>query len=253
MTRKRIGTGLLEAFGEECEHCKGRGVIVHDHPVDTNGRASGEETRGRRGRGGGRSRGRSGGDTAPAPEPVKPSPMALAGTKPHPEPVVPADDEPDVWVTDTADTGPNGPVEPVEPVRSGRSGRSSRRSGDAGSADAPIEVTWAVVGPIEGTPPTGEESGDRAAEEPVAPVVVTSTRRRRAGRPAGPPVAVPEPDAETPDAEIPDGQADAAAPAPGDHDRDAAVVAPTESPEDGEEQGPSLVHVPVKKKGSRKR
>ena len=25
---------LLEAFGEECEHCKGRGVIVHDHPVE---------------------------------------------------------------------------------------------------------------------------------------------------------------------------------------------------------------------------
>jgi ribonuclease E len=125
MTRKRIGTGLLEAFGEECEHCKGRGVIVHDHPVDTNGRAGGEESRGRRGRGGGRSRGRSGGDAAPVPEPVKPSPMALAGTKPHPEPVVPMDDEPDVWVTDTQDAEPNEPVEPVTPVRSGRSSRRS--------------------------------------------------------------------------------------------------------------------------------
>ncbi|RZS89776.1 ribonuclease E [Motilibacter rhizosphaerae] len=28
MTRKRVGTGLLEAFSEPCEHCKGRGVIV---------------------------------------------------------------------------------------------------------------------------------------------------------------------------------------------------------------------------------
>ena len=28
MTRKRIGTGLLEAFSETCEHCKGRGVII---------------------------------------------------------------------------------------------------------------------------------------------------------------------------------------------------------------------------------
>jgi ribonuclease E len=172
--------------------------------------------------------------------------MALAGTKPHPEPVVPMDDEPDVWVTDTQDAEPNEPVEPVTPVRAGR---SSRRSKDDGSTDAPVEVTWAVVGPIEGTTPAGEGSpGDEAAQEPVAPVVVTSTRRRRAGRPAGPPVGVPEPDAETPDA-----RAEAATPAPGDDDREAALVAPAESLEGGEEQGPSLVHVPVKKKGSRKR
>ncbi|GAB2987721.1 Rne/Rng family ribonuclease [Amycolatopsis acidiphila] len=28
MTRKKVGTGLLEAFSTPCEHCKGRGVIV---------------------------------------------------------------------------------------------------------------------------------------------------------------------------------------------------------------------------------
>ncbi|MDQ7806945.1 translation initiation factor IF-2 N-terminal domain-containing protein [Amycolatopsis sp. A133] len=28
MTRKKIGTGLLEAFSAPCEHCKGRGVVV---------------------------------------------------------------------------------------------------------------------------------------------------------------------------------------------------------------------------------
>ncbi|HZE38046.1 MAG TPA: Rne/Rng family ribonuclease, partial [Stackebrandtia sp.] len=28
MTRKRVGQGLLEAFSEPCEHCKGRGVII---------------------------------------------------------------------------------------------------------------------------------------------------------------------------------------------------------------------------------
>jgi ribonuclease E len=261
MTRKRIGTGLLEAFGEECEHCKGRGTIVHDHPVESGGRAGGEESRGRRGRsGGGRTRGRSGGDAAPAAEPVKPSPMALAGTKPHPEPIVSGDDEPDAWVTDTQDPEPSQP-----PARAG-SRRSSRRSGGAESSDAPVEVTWAVVGPIEGSPagedpanqdPIGEaaasdQGSDQAAPEPVAPVVVTSTRRRtrrrRAGRPAGPPVALPEPDADTPQA-----QADAATPAAGDDDREAAAVTPPEPSDGGEDQGPSLVHVPVKKKGSRKR
>jgi ribonuclease E len=34
MTRKRIGQGLLEAFSEPCEHCNGRGVIVHIEPVE---------------------------------------------------------------------------------------------------------------------------------------------------------------------------------------------------------------------------
>ena len=35
ITRKRMGTGLLEVFGEECEHCAGAGVITHDEPVET--------------------------------------------------------------------------------------------------------------------------------------------------------------------------------------------------------------------------
>ena len=34
MTRKRIGTGLVEAFSENCEHCQGRGVVIKDQPVD---------------------------------------------------------------------------------------------------------------------------------------------------------------------------------------------------------------------------
>ncbi|MBW6436550.1 Rne/Rng family ribonuclease [Actinoplanes hulinensis] len=33
MTRKRIGAGLLEAFSENCDHCKGRGLIIHAEPV----------------------------------------------------------------------------------------------------------------------------------------------------------------------------------------------------------------------------
>jgi ribonuclease E len=34
MTRKRVGSGLLEAFSVPCEHCNGRGVIVSLEPVD---------------------------------------------------------------------------------------------------------------------------------------------------------------------------------------------------------------------------
>ena len=34
MTRKRIGTGLVEAFSENCTHCQGRGVVIQDAPVE---------------------------------------------------------------------------------------------------------------------------------------------------------------------------------------------------------------------------
>ena len=35
MTRKRLGTGLVEAFSTTCEHCHGRGIIVHSDPVES--------------------------------------------------------------------------------------------------------------------------------------------------------------------------------------------------------------------------
>lgn len=34
MTRKRVGEGLVEAFSTPCEHCEGRGFIVHTDPVE---------------------------------------------------------------------------------------------------------------------------------------------------------------------------------------------------------------------------
>src|SRR5262249_57393680 len=45
MTRKRVGSGLLEAFSEPCECCNGRGVIVSldlvDRPSGGRGRGDG--------------------------------------------------------------------------------------------------------------------------------------------------------------------------------------------------------------------
>jgi ribonuclease E len=51
MTRKRIGTGLLEAFSESCEHCQGRGLILHQEPIEPKKKSDDEPRRGRRGRG----------------------------------------------------------------------------------------------------------------------------------------------------------------------------------------------------------
>ncbi|WP_307175797.1 Rne/Rng family ribonuclease [Demequina sp. NBRC 110054] len=59
MTRKRVGQGLVEAFSETCDHCKGRGFLVHGEPV---AEASEKQPEARRSRGG---RNRSGKGNAP--------------------------------------------------------------------------------------------------------------------------------------------------------------------------------------------
>ncbi|HEY5360003.1 MAG TPA: Rne/Rng family ribonuclease [Streptosporangiaceae bacterium] len=85
MTRKRVGSGLLEAFSTTCECCNGRGVIVSMEPVDhtpSPGRGRGDDdghrddgkARGGRGSRGGRqakgdgSRGGSGRDGSARPD-----------------------------------------------------------------------------------------------------------------------------------------------------------------------------------------
>ena len=67
MTRKRIGTGLLEAFGTECGVCHGRGYELHDVPVESQRQADGgaREQRPAR-RGGASGNGHSHDDSAPS-------------------------------------------------------------------------------------------------------------------------------------------------------------------------------------------
>jgi ribonuclease E len=59
MTRKRVGTGLLEAFSEPCECCNGRGLHVSLDLLESPGKRG--QTAGRGGRGDSASQGRSGG------------------------------------------------------------------------------------------------------------------------------------------------------------------------------------------------
>ena len=52
LTRKRLGTGLIEAFSTSCTQCGGRGILLHADPIDSTaatGRKS-EAAGGRRGR-----------------------------------------------------------------------------------------------------------------------------------------------------------------------------------------------------------
>jgi ribonuclease E len=43
LTRKRLGTGLIEAFSSSCSNCNGRGILLHGDPVDSAPAAAGRK------------------------------------------------------------------------------------------------------------------------------------------------------------------------------------------------------------------
>ncbi|MBA2696453.1 MAG: Rne/Rng family ribonuclease [Actinobacteria bacterium] len=83
MTRKRVGAGLVEVFSESCEHCSGRGIMVHPEPIDKpvadNGGQS-ERARGRKSRNSSSPGGSSQGErhVLPTPNPTGPTPAQIA-------------------------------------------------------------------------------------------------------------------------------------------------------------------------------
>ena len=177
MTRKRIGTGLLEAFSETCDHCNGRGLIVRETPVESK-RTEEEPRRGRRSR-----RGR-GGD-APATthaRPAVPSPKDLA-TVARPDSATEPDGE-GVEPQDVAgDAG-----DPTDIVN------DDLMSLDLVSTDEPeVEiapetvVAAAVEEPTLDEPEADEPEAEEPPADPEPPKVITRTRKRSASRPAGPP------------------------------------------------------------------
>jgi ribonuclease E len=229
MTRKRIGTGLLESFSHDCPHCHGRGVVIEDAPVEPK-RAEEEPRRARRSR----SRGR-GQDSTPEP-PKAPSPKDIAAMARHHE-EHPEDEDLHDHIAEDDD------------VLDAEEASVEAETLADDPADAPAATTEeTVLEPIakdvaddvaeDVSEDVAEDVSEDAAEdaepepeppaEPEKPRVVTRTRRRSASRPAGPPSS----------AEARDGSGGG----------DAVADAPTEQPD----ETPAL-HVPVKRKGARKR
>jgi len=172
MTRKRIGTGLLEAFSENCEHCQGRGVIVREAPVEPK-RGDDESRRGGGGSGGGRrSRGRGRGSDQDSGAPSAPKP-------PTPKDIA-------------AMARPEG-------SESGESPESGESSDGAEAQTPPVVVEETPerpsAEPVEASQAAEsvEPAEGEATSAPAAPKVVTRTRRRSASRPAGTPTPVSEP------------------------------------------------------------
>ena len=294
MTRKRIGTGLLEAFATDCEHCHGRGVVVHAEPVEPRG-GDDDGRRGGGGAAGGARRGRGGrgrGDAGVQEEQKAPSPKDVAAMARADKPQVPVDEEPQDTAEETVETAETAP-EPRRESRRGRRGGRREEPVTEPEIEAEAEAEVAVE------PEAVEPEAEAPAEPAAPPKVVTRTRRRSASRPAGP--GVPVENEAAPDAvpaQEPEEAAAAAAPeqpatnpqappkvvtrtlrgrarrAAGTADSSDAATVPSVGdvppmagvgepagsglvePGTGEvESGetPHVEHVPIKKKGSRKR
>ena len=232
MTRKRIGTGLLESFSHECDHCKGRGVVVHEAPVEPTPQRD-EAPRSRRGR--------SRTPAAPArPIPPVPSPRDLAAVS-----------RPEVEAADNDEPGSDGPAETTQ-VEAPETETVRAEQTNAAPELAPVaeEETAEAPAAVE------EATGPALVEDTPAPLVVT-TRRRGARRPAGPPVispaSAPEPAASTETAEptaVATPEPTEGAEQPDDDDQ---TVGGAQTEESDGDAGNGVLHVPIKRKGTRKR
>ncbi|HET6653923.1 MAG TPA: Rne/Rng family ribonuclease [Nocardioides sp.] len=243
MTRKRIGTGLLEAFSEPCEHCQGRGLIVHHEPVEAKKKAEEEPRRNRRS---GRGRGKPEGDDAQG-NGHGPSPKVFAAMAGKPADETPADEKPadqkpaDVKPRDEKPKDKKAAAVEKTVVEQPASAEPGRPM--PGQAAQP--TTQPSTQPTQPTETEPEPAPDVAPAPPAPPKVVTSSRRRVASRPAGPPA----------------GASDGSITLGGTADGAPTETATQQAEHTGDGTGdetdgapvPVAAHVPVKKKGSRKR
>ncbi|HET8716512.1 MAG TPA: Rne/Rng family ribonuclease [Nocardioidaceae bacterium] len=251
MTRKRIGTGLLEAFSEACEHCGGRGLLVHHEPIEPGKKDDGDSRRGRRG---GRAKGKGDGDDSGSGKGSRGSNGQGAQERgsssrgdangsgngsgvPSPKEIA-------------AKASEHGPVDPVDvPASDAAAGETS--AADAASQAAPSPTAE------EQTPPASraEQSGTGESQpEPAAPRTVTRKRSaRRAQGPVGEAAVLSAPlvtaEAATTTSDSASEQNGATAPAA---DEPASSTSRTEAPSGPEGTGGGAVVATVRRRVARR-
>ena len=221
MTRKRVGSGLVEVFSEQCEHCGGRGIVVHTEPIDRSGNSGGSDqgssSRSGRGRGrtgtaqtGGNGSGGSG-SPAPADEARHSGPTAAQiAAAAHAAALRRSEagegvTDPTVDAADVADIADELAAVAETTFAAPVDGDAAATQGDVAPQTAPVEDASAeqteVDEPVESAEPTenADESAPVATEvetheehevEPAAPTARRGRRKRgRVVAPAGPPRA----------------------------------------------------------------
>ncbi|MGW4280545.1 translation initiation factor IF-2 N-terminal domain-containing protein, partial [Nocardia sp. NPDC004750] len=198
MTRKKLGTGLVEAFSTTCEHCHGRGILVHSYPVEP---GSGEEPAARtRESGSRRRRGRDKGAAA-APQPANGSGPAAEHTeddaavkRAHPVALAMAAHQSEDAPEATADTFAEPQVADTAEAAEERVVTGTVEAAVAVPAEEPETEPAEVVEVVEQV----EEAESVPAKEPASePVGASVSDAAPEPVEASAPVAEPEPVADT--------------------------------------------------------
>ncbi len=199
MTRKRIGQGLLEAFSENCEHCNGRGYLVHTEPLES-------DDRGKRG---GKSKG--GGRTEPEQDEAQRAQVraalaniAAAAANAHAE-----QDAKDARSAQSgpessdAQTDPDGGADKPAATSGGAERQEEKADGETQAADGEAQAADGEPQAGDGTPPAGstgestpeqDRQGPETASEPADQTGdhgPASDRDQDPGEPAPAPEATP--------------------------------------------------------------
>ncbi|WP_449289777.1 Rne/Rng family ribonuclease [Nocardia rhizosphaerae] len=207
MTRKKLGTGLVEAFSTTCEHCHGRGILVHSYPVDA---ASGADEQAGRAKEGGsrRRRGKDKGqDKAPAAASTngtapaehgeediavkRAHPVALAMAAHHGEDEA-AGEPAVIEQTAVADEAPAEPTRSRSRSRTRRASRAAAKAEAEAAAESPA-LTGVIPAEDESVVAQAEVVAEVAVAE-AAPVVEPSAVVETAPVEEPAPVAAAEPE-----------------------------------------------------------
>jgi ribonuclease E len=208
MTRKRVGTGLLEAYSTPCEHCRGRGVVVSTAlhatvpvPAGSQSGHSGGNNGGTGNNGGSNGGGNGGGNGGSAQsggrknrhrdqehrheEPAVEAAVTEAAPAVEPTRVAEPAVEPAVAEVAAAEPAVAEPVAAQQVSTAPVNNEQHQRNGHHPAAEPAAEPAS----------DTDQQSAPEPSAEPEPAVVRTPTRRRReprraAVRPAGPPVSV---------------------------------------------------------------